>query len=161
MKKLGIWKVIIGALIGGIAVGFVMLRVKNKVINQSDNRVRKFKDYYYLLNQWLALKNDGKSVETFFVNKGIKSIAIYGMGELGNRLYEELKDRKEVEVRYAIDKNADNTYSEVSIVTIEDELKEVDAIIITAIFDFDPIVEELSSVVDYALVSLEDVIFEV
>ena len=44
-------------------------------------------------------------------------------------------------MKYAIDKNADGIYSDVEIVTPQEELKEVDAIVVTPVFYFDEIVD--------------------
>ena len=64
-------------------------------------------------------------------------------------------------MQYGIDKNADNIYMDVNIVTMEDELKPVDAIVVTPIFFFDDIEEELSQKIDCPIISLEDVLYEV
>ena len=66
-----------------------------------------------------------------------------------------------IQVQYGIDKNADNIYMDVNIVTMEDELKPVDAIVVTPIFFFDDIEEELSQKIDCPIISLEDVLYEV
>ena len=125
-----------------------------------DTRVDKFKSYYNMLNQWLLLKQEGKSLVKYFEDKGYKSIAIYGMGEIGNRLYDELK-KSNIEVKYAIDKNATNTYSDIKVCELEDDLAPVDVIIVTAIFAFDEIEKKLTEVVNYPIISLEDIIYEI
>lgn len=157
MKKftLGFLSVALGAVAGAVGINYF----KNKTIVEKTEKVDKFKGYYNLVNQWLVLKNEGKKLDQYFINNGYKSIAIYGMGELGNRLYEELKDT-EVEVKYAIDKNAESTYSELQVVGLDDEFEEVDVVIVTAIFAFDKIAEELEGKISCPIVSLEDVIFE-
>ena len=81
------------------------------------------------------------------------------MGEMGNRLYEDLKNTS-VEVKYAIDKNAASSYSELDIKDLEDDFPQVDCIVVSAIFAFDEIKEELEQKVDFTIVSLEDVIYE-
>jgi ketol-acid reductoisomerase len=105
------------------------------------------------------LHNEGKKLEGYFTDKGYQTIAIYGMGELGNRLYEELKDSN-VKIKYAIDKNSDSTYSELDVISIEDEMEAVDAVVVTAFFAFDEIKEELEQSIEYPIISIEDVIYE-
>lgn len=157
MKKGGIaiLSTLIGAAAGAAAVG----KVQGKTINQKAEKVDKFKGYYNMLNQWLVLKQEGKSLEKYFTDNGFKTIAIYGMGEMGNRLYDELKGTS-VTVKYAVDKNAASTYSELDVIDPDDEYEEVDAIIVSAIFAFDEIEEMLSDKVDFPIVSLEDVVYE-
>lgn len=156
MKKgmVGILGVVIGAVAGVTTVG----KIANSQDEKRVKKIDKFRDYYNLLNQWLILKQEGKSLEEYFVNNGYKSIAIYGMGEMGNRLYDELKGT-DIEVKYAIDREAVSVYSELEVLELEDDLKEVDAIIVTAIFAFEEIEEDLMTKIDYPIISLDDVVF--
>lgn len=159
MKKgiLATVSVLAGAAVGATAMG----KVKNSAVEAKAERVDKFKGYYNMLNQWLVLKQEGKSLEQYFVKNGYKTVAIYGMGEMGNRLYDELKNSDKVEVKYAIDKNAASTYSELEVLESEDNLPEVDVVVVTATFAFDKIEEELNEKINYPIVSLDDVVYEV
>ena len=152
---------VLSALFGAVAGAAGNNVLSQKKIDQKAEKVDKFKSYYNMLNQWLLLKQEGKSLEKYFEDNGYKTIAIYGMGEMGNRLYDELKNSKVVEVKYAIDKNASSTYSELDVVDVDDEMDEVDAVVVSAIFAFDEIEEDLSAKVDCPIVSLEDVVYEV
>ncbi|MFT4144611.1 MAG: hypothetical protein QM644_09170 [Mobilitalea sp.] len=144
----------------GLALGVLGSKYfSNKKIDEKEKKVNKFKDYYQLLNQWLTLKQEGQSLEKYFIDHGYRSIAIYGMGELGNRLYNELKN-SEIEVKYAIDQYAGTTYSEIEIVELDGNLEEVDIIVVTSIFAYDEIKDQLEEKVMYPVVSLEDVVFE-
>ena len=151
---------VLSAIVGAAAGAAGTNYLSQKKIEQKAEKVDKFKSYYNMLNQWLMLKQEGKSLEKYFVDNEIKTIAIYGMGEMGNRLYDELKDSTAVEIKYAVDQNAASTYSEIDVIDKEDDYEEVDAIIVTAIFAFDEIEEEISAKVDYPVISLEDVVFE-
>lgn len=159
MKKGGV--AVLSTLVGAVAGAVGTNYLAEKKVEQKAAKVDKFKSYYNMLNQWLSLKQEGKSLEKYFVDNGYKTIAIYGMGEMGNRLYDELKDSKEVTIKYAVDQNADSTYSELDVIDKDEEYEEADVIIVTAIFAFDEIEEELSEKVDFPIVSLEDVVYEV
>ena len=152
---------VLSALLGAAAGAAGNNVLSQKKIDQKTEKVDKFKGYYNMLNQWLLLKQEGKSLEKYFTDNGYKSIAIYGMGEMGNRLYDELKNSSVVEIKYAIDKNAAGTYSELDVIDVDDEMDEVDAVVVSAIFAFDEIEEELSAKTDCPIVSLEDVVYEV
>lgn len=152
---------VLSALFGAVAGAAGNNVLSQKKIDQKTEKVDKFKGYYNMLNQWLLLKQEGKSLEKYFTDNGYKSIAIYGMGEMGNRLYDELKNSTAVEIKYAIDKNAAGTYSELDVIDVDDEMDEVDAVIVSAIFAFDEIEEELSAKTDCPIISLEDVVYEV
>ncbi len=149
------------SLVAGAAAGVaISSSISGKIIHEKAEKVDKFKSYYYILNQWLLLKQQGNDLTKYFHDQGYKSIAIYGMGEMGNRLYEELRGT-DIQVKYAIDKNAAKTYSELDVFDLEEQLEPVDAIIVTAVFAFDDIEKEISEVVDYPVISLEDVVFAV
>lgn len=44
-----------------------------------------------LCSRWLFIKNKGKSTADYFITNHIATVAIYGCGELGKRLIEELE----------------------------------------------------------------------
>lgn len=110
-----------------------------------------------LFDNWLGKKQKGKRVEQYFIENHIETIAIYGMSYLGQRLNDELKNSG-VTVKYVIDKNAKDTASDVRIITPQDEMEAVDAIVVTATYYYDDIKKLLSSKVRYKIISLEDII---
>jgi len=158
-----VWKAIL-SLLGITAVGGIVWASK-KSIDKAEDLKRRYRDYYDVANQWLRNKNENRNIVDYFINNEYHTIAIYGMGELGNRLYEELKET-DIKVAYFIDKNAEEIYyglDDIPVVGLEDIEKQdkVDAIVITPIYDFDSIEESLSEYdIDADIVSLEDVIYE-
>lgn len=149
------------SVLGGAATSAVAVRkVTGKATEVQRNMSEKHLALFLMMNQWVAVKQEGKNLADYFDKQGYKSIAIYGMSYAGERLLEELKC-SDIQVQYGIDKNADNIYMDVNIVTMEDELKPVDAIVVTPIFFFDEIEEELSQKIDCPIISLEDVLYEV
>lgn len=157
MKK-SWFKAVVAFLSGSIIGAIGISKITSKNIEISDKRIDKFKNYYSVLTQWLTLKQKNKSLEKYFIDNGYKTIAIYGMGELGNRLYEELKPTK-ILVKYGIDKSFG--FGEIKIFNIDDELPEVDVIVVTAVFDFDKINNNLKNKVNCPIVSLEDIVYEI
>lgn len=115
---------------------------------------------YLMMNKWVAVKQEGKHLASYFESKGYKKIAIYGMSYAGERLAKEL-DNTEIEIKYGIDKNAQNLYSSLDVYSLEDELEEVDVVVVTPIFFFNEIEEELSRKFDCPIVSLEDILYAV
>ncbi len=115
---------------------------------------------YLMMNQWVKVKQENKSIAAYLEQRGYKEVAIYGMNYVGETLLRELTGT-EVKVKYAIDKNADQRYAEVDVVSPEQILSDVDAVIVTAITFFDEIEEELSRKVTCPILSLEDILYEV
>lgn len=157
MKK-GVVSVL--SMLAGAAIGAGTVEtVQKPKMEKKAEHIQKMTEFYQLLVEWLRIKQEGKSLTTFFTQNGYKSVAIYGMKELGERLYEELKDSG-IKVKYVIDKRPDSVYADVDVVTPDDTLETVDVVVVTAIHYFDEIEETLSTKVDCPIVSIEDVIYE-
>ncbi len=157
MKKgtIGVVSLIIGALGGAVGVEKLIRKEKKEIQNMSDKHLALF----MMMNQWVKIKQEGKSLTSYFDNNGYKRIAIYGMSYAGKTLVDELKN-SEIQIEYGIDQRADNIYSDIPIVTLEDTLIGVDAIIVTAITYFEDIQAELSNKVECPIISLEDILYE-
>ena len=157
MKKamISIMSVLTGAAIGA--------GVSGKVIGDAVTKTKAMSDKHFalflMMNQWVKVKQEGKNLAAYFENYGYKKIAIYGMSYAGETLVDELKD-KGITVAYGIDKCADSLYADVEIVTMDDVLRPVDAIVVTAITFYDEIKEELSRKIDCPIISLEDILYE-
>lgn len=113
--------------------------------------------YYQILNMWLEMKQKGKSAVTYLQKKRIKRIAIYGMKELGERFYEEVKNTG-IEVVCIIDKYPDNVIGDFTVISPEGEIPEVDAIIVTADYYYQDIRKSLSEKVNCPIYSLNGVL---
>lgn len=158
MKKgvISALSVLTGAAIGAGAMGNVVSKATDKAQAMSDKHLALF----MMMNQWVRVKQEGKNLSAYFVKNGYKKIAVYGMSYAGETLMEELKD-SEVKIVYGIDKNADEIYADVDIVSVDDDLEQVDAIVVTAITFFDEIQEKLSQKIMCPIISLEDILYEV
>lgn len=159
MKKgvVSVLSALAGAAVGASALGYQKTKLHDldfKVIKKNEAILKMF-------NQWLIVKQEGKSIAAYFQENNFNKIAIYGMSYAGERLLDDLKGTN-IEVVYAVDQNADRMFAEVEMITKEEIVhqQEVDAVIVTAIYFFDDIEEELSELVDCPIVSLEDIIYE-
>lgn len=158
MKKpvISILSTLAGAALGAGAVRKVSLDKTKKVQSMSDKHLALF----LMMNQWVKVKQEGKGLAAYFETNGYKKIAIYGMSYAGETLVDELKNTG-ITVAYGIDKRADSLYTDLDIVTMEDDLGDVDAIVVTAITFFDEIEEQLLEKIDCPILSLEDILYEV
>ena len=116
-------------------------------------------ELYLMMNQWVKIKQEGKNLSSYFEKNGYKKIAIYGMSYAGETLLNEMRGTN-VQVVYGIDKNADMFGADVDVVSVEDALEEVDAIVVTAITYFEEIEVMLSEKIDCPILSLEDILYE-
>ena len=115
---------------------------------------------FLMMNQWVKVKQEDKNISEYFEENNIKRIAIYGMSYVGERLIEELKVSN-IEVAYGIDREAKALNMDVEVVTLDDDLKEVDAVVVTAITFFEEIAEKLEKKLECPIISLEDILFEI
>lgn len=145
-----------GAGIGAVAAGKAMEKKVDKWQQMSDKHLALF----LMMNQWVKVKQEGKNLSEYFRKNNYKNIAVYGMSYVGETLMDELKDSG-ICVKYGIDKRAHRICEEIDMVTMEEDLQEVDAVVVTAITFFDEIAEELRNKLDCPILSLEDVLYEV
>jgi phosphoglycerate dehydrogenase-like enzyme len=110
-------------------------------------------------NKWLELKQNNYRLKGYFENNNYKSVAIYGMGDLGKRLFRELADDGVV-VSYTIDKNI-GVDDEYKMIALSERLPEVDVVIVTAVSSFDDIYLDLKGRFNGEIVSIEDVLWSV
>ena len=162
MKKgtISVLSALTGALVGAAAGAGAIAKVTGESEGKTRELAEKHLALFLLMNQWVKVKQEGKNLSAYFVKNGYKKVAIYGMSYVGETLLDELKD-SEVEVAYGIDQNAAGIYADVDIVSVDDTLEDVDAIVVTAITFFDEIEEQLGKKVECPIVSLEDILHEV
>ena len=141
---------------GAIGVG----KMTGSKVNDWKQMSDKHLELFLMMNQWVKVKQEGKNLADYFETNDYKKIAIYGMSYAGETLLDELRD-SEIEVAYGIDNRADSIYLDLDIVTMEDDLEEVDAVVVTAITYFEEIVEALERKLDCPILSLEDILYEV
>lgn len=162
MKKRfgGVFSTVAGMIVGAAAGGTAARTVSSKKIKDMSQRGAKVHQLYMAFDQWLRIRQEGKTLVEYFKQQDYKTVAIYGMKELGERLYDELEGSG-ITVPYIIDKNADSIYADVDVVTPDEKLDPVDVIVVTALYYFDEIEEMLCERVDCPIISLEDILYEV
>lgn len=145
-----------GLILGASAAGKM---TGNKVVNFRNASDKNFA-MFRMMNQWVRVKQAGKNLASYFEANNYKRIAVYGIGAVGETVLNELKGTN-VTVAYGIDRNADAIYTDVDVVTIDDNLAEVDAVVVTVITLFEEIESQLSAKMDCPIISLEDVLYEI
>ncbi|MCM1222954.1 MAG: hypothetical protein NC548_51735 [Lachnospiraceae bacterium] len=150
---------VLGAAVG-IATGEQTIgKARKKAMRRLEEDDMKFHEFYAILLQWVHIHNEGKTVGAYLKKLGYNTVAIYGMKELGEELLYELKD-SEIEVKYGIDKNADELYVGTDVYRPDEELEAVDAVIVTAVHWFDDIERDMKEKLGCPVLSLDDVIYD-
>lgn len=122
-------------------------------------------DCYLTVKRWMNNQRQGKNLGDYFSQYPYEKVAIYGAGDIGKLLYEEMRDSG-CRVAYFIDKCAEGQAQEQGIkVILPDEIRQsesVDAIIISSLADYEEIARDISERgILLPLVFLRDAIYEV
>lgn len=128
---------------------------KEKINTPAENR---FEISSRIFNKWLCIRQKGQNLIPYFEDNLIHTVAIYGMGALGERLFDELKETS-IEITYAIDRIADSKKKPGLKIYGNNELDypQTDVIIVTPVQDYWQIVEQLKDRISMPIVSLEDI----
>ena len=108
-------------------------------MSESNRNKKKFD----LMCQWMKLKIQHISLMEFFQDRGIHSIAIYGMGEIGQLIYDELAMENESFILYAIDQSGMRYAESLPTYCLDRDLPKVDAIVITPVLITDQLEEQI------------------
>lgn len=120
-------------------------------------RVEKFKDYFNLFDKWFTAKEKKLDTEYMFLKKGLQNVALYGVGKVGRHLIFEIKNTR-VNICYLLDRKLQtDRYLDIPIYALNKNLPLVDAVIVTAVFDFDNIARELERYFNCPIISLQEI----
>lgn len=158
LKKLG--SILFGGTIGTIVTAGIYHKEYQKDVQAAERN----KYYLDMVSTWLSNKNAGKSMANYLIENNVKSIAIYGVGTLGELFYEEV-EKTDIAVKCFIDKSAKeecvgpDSVPVIPVWKIESQDK-IDAIIITPMAYYDAVMDDLKKQeVKVSIFSLEDMIY--
>lgn len=159
MKKRKILPVILGMSVAAICGAAAAWKIMGRGIERWKELADKNYALFMLMNKWIKTKQGGRHIKEYLEQNGYKSVAVYGMSHVGKCLLEELKDC-DVEIKYAVDRNV-AVNSNIEIYTPEDALPEADVMIVTAVYYYNEIHDNLKDKVTCPIVSLEDILFSI
>lgn len=123
-------------------------------INSLEKKVDKYCGYWQVFDAWMKLLEHGGSPFDYMKVHGYNSVAIYGYGMLGKHLVHQLK-AKGYSVDYAIEKNKTNKFKEIKVYAIDDPLPKVDLIVITVLYEYDKIYDDLNKKINCDIVPID------
>lgn len=148
-----IWWLVAGIL-GGILADRVCI---SRVLKKKNDDIEKTKANLLILEEWIAMYRHGRRVADVLDERGIREIAIYGMGILGSHLYQELKTSG-MSVKYIIDRRPLKGVYNAEICSPGVELENVDVVIVTPVYQFEEIERNIRQVNDVLVVSLRELL---
>lgn len=114
---------------------------------------------YALLNQWMTLSEAGITLEKILQVRGYQKIAIYGMADIGRHMYQALIDSS-IEICYGMDRSKSGQFETIMIKKVDEDVEPVDAMIVTAVMDYEDIKNDLEKKLKFPIISIEEIIFE-
>jgi FlaA1/EpsC-like NDP-sugar epimerase len=137
---------------------FTAFHFSLRVSKNKDRLKEKYKKYFMLLTSWMDILESNGSLEEYFICKGIDNVAVYGAGGVGEHLLKQLRESN-ITIKYVIDKSEFLKASEtLPLYKPCDDLPEVDAIVVTPVWDYENIREQLLKKVKCPVISLDNVI---
>ncbi len=152
---------ILAGVVLGLFIAYYLVAKKNRQIMYMRQQVDKFTDFYQLMNRWVEIKNAGKSIAEYFKEQGYYNIAVYGMADMANRLYEDLEGT-DVTIIYGIDREVCCTGARVeNVYSLHEDLPKADVIVVTPFYAFDNIKHDLETKTDCPIISIEEVLWSI
>lgn len=119
----------------------------------------RFKKKYDLMYQWMKLKQHNVKLIEFFEDRELKSVALYGIGDLSRIIYNELRDYGII--KYGIDRQMELSGEELPVYQLENAKQKVDAILITPVLITDEIEDNIYDVLgEQTTFVFEEILFE-
>ena len=145
-------------LLTGIFIGFIFaVYTCGYVLEREKIYHKKFLMYYQTLDKWMLCIEKGENICRGLKERGIDTVAIYGMGKVYHHLKYELQ-QEGVTVKYVIDEK-DEVLGEQNVYMLKDQLPDIKVVIITVIDEYDDIREQLRKrMLDSAIISVNDLI---
>lgn len=126
--------------------------VKNNVIPYKKSALM-----FPVVLKWLEIRQNGHFLSEYFRKNNIYTIAVYGMGALGCRLYDELEG-SDIQVRHLIDRNPNGMDKIFEFSLLNKEKLDVDAVVVTVIFSEEKIINEIKGYGYTKVIGLREVI---
>lgn len=136
--------------------------VSGKLINFVYGRgfdVRRNEKKFQILVDWMEIRQNKGSLIAFFEQRKIHSLAIYGMGEIGQLLYKELRKEKPGLISYVIDKGGHGTMDSIPVFYyFAPNLPKVDAVVVTPVLLGKDEIERIAETAKGEIYTLEEII---
>ena len=124
--------------------------------------LEKYREYYNTTLQWLVLKEHGLSIADFLVAYNYKNVAIYGMGDMGNCFYMEIRDSKEINFLYAIDQGFPKLYFDIPCYRLNElNDKEVpDLVVVMLPHIYEDLKQKLTEILPCDIVPINELVYK-
>ena len=127
----------------------------DKITNQSDYTITA-----KCFDQWMSLRENNICISEYLKRYDVIHVAIYGHGMMGRHVITELEGT-DIVIDYIIDRNSNRRKSlRYNVISPEDSLPQVDAVIVTIVDEFDSIYQMLKERMNCKFFSLYEIVSE-
>lgn len=127
-------------------------------IEVREKTLQKYIQFYRVMLRWLGAIQKGNRIEGYLKAQGIKTVAIYGYADIGKLLYNELL-QSDIKVNDILDKrDVKSLVPGFQIRKPSEGHRAVDAVLVTAVYDYDEISIELKEMGYKNIISLQKIV---
>lgn len=144
-------------LVASVIISYINARKQDRELDKMTLLSEKHFSMFCIMNNWMEAKQQAKRMDVYLEKRGFRTVAIYGMHYIGERLYKELENTQ-IEVKYGIDKNKDGSNCALTIYKPDEKLPMVDAIIVTTPLYYYSIKRTLGELLHIPIVSIMEVV---
>lgn len=134
-----------------------IMSMRQHVLSERIGLLEKFREMFFVLNKMAVCREKGYSVGKYLQSEGIHKVCIYGDGYIGKRLAGELKEWN-IETAFFIDRNAHYLTEEIPVYQLEEAPKEVDAVMISLVQNYDSVREDLRRKYKAKIYTVQDIL---
>ncbi len=138
------------------------MKNNSSLMEQGYRQAEKYRIFYELTYEWAYGAMAGKNIAGWIAKNGYRTVAIYGLGALGQMAYSDLCRCKDILVKYGLDRRDNIGFKELKTYRIENCPEPVELIIVTAITSYEEIKAEIREKLDFSckLISLMQLVEE-
>ncbi len=122
---------------------YKIARRNRKMYEQGYHQIEKYRIFFDLTYGWLGGCITGSNIFDWIVEQGYQTVAVYGMGPLGELLYLNLCKCGNVKVKYGLDRKIRKPKNGLAIYDLNSQPETVDLIIVTAVMSYEEIKREI------------------
>ena len=130
-------------------------------INNLKSRIERFKTQWRVTDYWMTEREQRRFLVNKLIYLNFHDIAIYGMGSLSKHLiweidnYNKIYGESLIFVKYGIDQGDKQNAYAFPVFKLTDNLPNVDVIIVTVVYEFETIRQQLAAITNCEILSLE------
>lgn len=132
-------------------------KVFSKELEERERVIQKYRQFYRIFLQWIKVEQNRGSIAKYLQEQKLINIAIYGYGDLGKTLYNQLENT-DIIVTEILDKREIGIENNLVIKKPMGGNRDVDAVIVTAVYYFDEIQKELNELGYKNIISLQNLL---